>query len=408
MINKKYILLLVVVSLLVPCFSRKACSAVTVNEIGRACVKVLKEEDNEYFLQKIVPIQDDDGRKELILLGASLAGSGNTSLVALLRHQRGCEIVLNTTGRGIDAEPLKNKGFPKIFTYYSNDRDEATGEIQTEDVAYFWNGKEYEDATLSKRMAKGKSLNKKALELFRRQKIEEAIRVWERIAKDSDAVSAEILTNLGFAYYTLGKKTGNTSRFSYDPFDPKPIEHTPYDKAYDYLRDALEKEPTRWSALLNMGDLAYETNEFLWAIRRYEKLLQAKPGYKHRDLILKRLDELKRKPEKVGEEVVVLRYRSGEKDIAYTRMDAKKVVRCGYYADGKLRFRETIVDGHEDGEYKSWFDDGVVSVEGQMLNGKEIGKYIYRAADGSISQVLIFKEDGTSVDVTNGAAGGRP
>ncbi|MCM0081338.1 hypothetical protein L4X63_07025 [Geomonas sp. Red32] len=395
---RKSVLLLALLLLPFTGTSREACSAVTEQEVGRACVEAL-EEASSYYLQKIVAIRDNEGRKDLILLEAGLAGSGSTSLVALLRLPDGCRIVLSTDGRGIDAEPKKGKGYPDIHTYYFDD-DDHNEAMQTKDVTYFWNGKEYEDVTLKKRTKKGKGLNQKALDLFKRGKIEEAIAIWKRIEQEPDVATAEVSNNLGFAYYTLGRKNHDTRRYSEDPGDPGPIESTPWDMAFFYLNKALEKEPNRWSALLNMADLEYEENDFVWALKQYEKLLKVKPDYVHADVIRKRIEELKGKPEKVGAEVVVMSYRTGEKDITYTRVNAQKVLRCGYYRNGKLRFRESIVDGLENGEFRSWFDDGKVSVEGQQKNGEGTGKFVYYQPDGSISQVLIHKEDGTVDDVT--------
>ncbi len=59
-----------------------------------------------------------------------------------------------------------------------------------------------------------------------------------------------------------------------------------------------------------------------------------------------------------------------------------------------------IVDGYEDGEYKSWYQNGQFSVVGQYKMGKPIGKWIYYHNDGSISEVSMYKEDGTFIDVT--------
>jgi antitoxin component YwqK of YwqJK toxin-antitoxin module len=100
-------------------------------------------------------------------------------------------------------------------------------------------------------------------------------------------------------------------------------------------------------------------------------------------------------------EIIATRHPSGEKDITYTRIDNQNVIRQGYYDNGQLRFRQNIVAGYENGEYRSWFKNGQLSVVGQKKMGEGIGKYIYYKPDGRISQVLIFKEDGTSVDVTN-------
>lgn len=219
-----------------------------------------------------------------------------------------------------------------------------------------------------------------------------------------DVADAEVLNNLGFAYYVLGKQKNDTRYYSYSygPTDNKMwlLQPTYYEQAEHYLQEALQIEPKRWSALLNMGDLEYDLNHFTWAIKRYEELLKVKPDYKFGDTIRQRITELKRQPEKIGVELVVTKYRSGKNGITYTRVDDKNVICRGYYETGQMRFQENIVDGYENGEYKSWFDNGHLSVVGQQKNGDGIGKYIYYNYDGSIHQVVIYKEDGTSVDVT--------
>ncbi|MBI5632861.1 MAG: hypothetical protein HZA15_05220 [Nitrospirae bacterium] len=381
-------------------YTPTTCAA-TPEVIGHECIAALEATmDGGFHTEDIITIQTDQGQKELILLISSFAGSGNGSLVALLRRPNGCDIVLSTDGRGIKAKFKKGSIYPSLYTYYSKGADEETGAMLVKDVTYYWNGNQYEDVTFKKRMAKGKTLNQKALQLSRQGRIEDAIRIWQQIEKEPDITNAEVLNNLGFSYYTLGKKTKDTKHYSDDPMDTKPTNFTHYDLAYFYLQSALEKDPLRWQALLNMGDLEYEENDFIWALKRYNNLLKLKPDYKHSDVIKRRIEELKRQPEEISAEVVVTKYRSGEKDITYTRLDNKNILRQGYYKSGKLRFREKIVDGYENGEYSSWFENGQLSVAGQNRMGKGLGKYIYYKPDGRISQVLVFKEDGTSVDVT--------
>ncbi len=365
------------------------------------CANVLGEEARFVHLFKTIDLHDDEDKRELLLYTGSLAGSGNTELIALRRKANQCDIVLSTYGRGISVDEQRTGGYPNLRTYYSEGRDEETGAMMTKDVTYFWNGKEYEDVTLRDRINRAKKLNDQAVRLLKRRKIEAAIKIWKQISDELHVVDAEILNNLGFAYYELAKQTKDSRHYSHSQQNKKPRELTYYEKAEGYLQRALEKEPERWSALLNIGDLEYDMNDFVWAIKRYDKLLKVKPDYKYADKIRKRIQELKRRPEEIGVEMVVSKYRSGKKDITYTRIDNKRVIRQGYYENGQLRFRENIVDGYENGEFKSWFEDGQVSVVGQQKMGEAMGKYIYYSSKGTISQVLIHKEDGTSIDVTD-------
>jgi len=346
MLKPKLILILFLFLLVFPLFPRNAYTEVTEGEVGRACVDALDDDAQRYYFHEVIPVHGNDGKKELILLGAPLAGSGNTGLIALLRRPTGCEIVLSATGRDIKVEQKKGKGYPNIEISYSTERDEETTELFLEGATYFWNGKEYEDVTLKKRISDSKKLNEKALDLFKRGKIDEAIRIWEKVVQDGEVTNAEILTNLGFAYYTLGKKTNDTKNFSYDLEDTN-AKPTPYERAADYFEDALVKEPKRWSTLLNLGDLFYETNEFVLAIMHYEKLLKVKPDYKHSDVTKNRIEELKKKLEEISVEMIVTRYRTGEKGTTYTRVDAKKILRCNYYKNGEIYFCRSFVDWQE-------------------------------------------------------------
>lgn len=346
MLKPKSILILFLFMLVFPLFPGNAYTEVTESEVGRACVEALDEDAQRYYFHEVIPVHDKDGKQELILLSAPLAGSGNTGLLALLRRPNGCDVVLSATGRDIKAEQKKGKGYPNIEISYSTGRDEETSELFVDGATYFWNGKEYEDVTLKKRKLDSKKLNEKALGLFKQGQVEEAIRIWGKVVQDGEVTNAEILTNLGFAYYTLGGKTNDTRYFSYDAKYRK-AKPTPYEEAHRYLNDALVKEPKRWSTLLNLGDLFYETNEFVLAIMNYEKLLEVKPDYKHSDVIKNRIEELKKKFEKVGVEMIVTRYRTGEKGTTYTRVDAKKILRCNYYKNGKIYFCRSFVDWHE-------------------------------------------------------------
>lgn len=346
MLKPKLILILFLFLQAFPLFPRNAFPEVTEAEIGRACVEALDDDAQQYYFHETIPVHNNDGKEDLILLGAGLAGSGNTGLIALLRRPNGCDIVLSATGRDIKAEQKKGKGYPNIEISYSTERDEETSELFLDGSTYFWNGKEYEDVTLKKRKSDSKKLNDKALGLFKQGKIDEAIRTWEKVVQDGEATNAETLTNLGFAYYTLGKKTNDTRSFSYDIEDTN-AKPTPYEKAADYFEDALVKEPNRWSTLLNLGDLFYETNEIALAIMHYEKLLKVKPDYKHSDVIKNRIEELKKKLDEVGVEMIVTKYRTGEKGTTYTRVDANKVLRCNYYKDGNIYFCRSFVDWQE-------------------------------------------------------------
>jgi tetratricopeptide (TPR) repeat protein len=250
--------------------TREALCVVTKWEIGQECVYALQKEADYLYLQEVIKVEDDKGIKDLIFLNGPLAGGGNTSLFALLRKPESCTIVLSATGRGIGVEPKKKKGYPNISIDYSYDRDESTGVISTKELTYYWNGKEYKKS----QDKEDRNLNETALELFNKGRIEAAIKIWEKLAADIDIADAAVMNNLGFAYYKLGKQRKDTAFYSYPELE-RNREPTYFEQAEYYLTAALEKEPERWSALLNMGDLNYERNDFLWSIKNYDKLLRS-------------------------------------------------------------------------------------------------------------------------------------
>ena len=118
---------------------------ISANQIGQTCIDTLKEEAAFLYLDRINPIQSDGFKKDLILLTGSLAGSGDTSLIVLLRTPSACSIVLSTEGRGISVGKINTKGYPNIITYHSEGIDEKNGALLTEDVTYSWNGIEYKE-----------------------------------------------------------------------------------------------------------------------------------------------------------------------------------------------------------------------------------------------------------------------
>lgn len=153
-ISFSFCLFLVIVS--------EARCEIIASQIGQMCVDALKGEAEFLYVDGISPIQSDGNRKELILLTGSLAGSGDTSLLALLRTPDACSIVLSADGRGISVDKTNINGYPNIKTYHSEGKDEETGAFLSEDVTYCWNGEEYEKVTLKAGLKKTeKSANAK-------------------------------------------------------------------------------------------------------------------------------------------------------------------------------------------------------------------------------------------------------
>jgi tetratricopeptide (TPR) repeat protein len=116
-------------------------------------------------------------------------------------------------------------------------------------------------------MNQSRQLNDQALKLFKKGKILEAISIWEeasKIAIDPKVQltsNAEVLNNLGFAYYKLGSIY--------------------YPKAIEYLQSALVIDPNRWTIYLNLGDLYKAINQRALAVENYKKVLELNPNYKY-------------------------------------------------------------------------------------------------------------------------------
>ncbi len=255
--------------------SGEARCEVTKNQIGQACIDTLKKESNFLYLQEIIVIQNDRNRDDLILLTGSLAGSGDTSLIALLRKPNACDIVLSVDGRGMSVDKKIVTGYPNIYTYHSEGKDEKTGALLTEAVTYSWNGKEYEDATKRDKIKNGEQLNEKALNLFRQNKIQAAIRIWKHIDEEFKVADAEVLNNLGFAYYKLGRSH--------------------YPEAIEYFQRASVVDPNRWTIYLNLGDLYKAIGQRAIAIDNYKKVLDLNPNYKYANKLKREITEFNAK-----------------------------------------------------------------------------------------------------------------
>lgn len=118
-------------------------------------------------------------------------------------------------------------------------------------------------------MNQSKQLNEQALHLFKQGKLQEAISIWERASKlaiDQKVrltSNAEVLNNLGFAYFKLGR------------------DH--YPEAIEYLKSALVIDANRWTIYLNLGDIYMAMVQQALAVDNYKKVLELKPDYKYAD-----------------------------------------------------------------------------------------------------------------------------
>lgn len=192
--------------------------------------------------------------------------SQNPFLYVYLKNGGECHVVLSTQGSGIDFIRNSKNKFPDIEASWHMGADKSVGTF------YIWNGNKY----ISREAQDSDRLNKEALEYFKKGNIEHAIIIWEK-AKDLAIIpglgftaNAEVLNNLGFAYYKLAKKTHQADY---------------YKCAGYYLDGTVQVDYNRWEAHLNLGDLYSETDSPRHALQSYEKVLELNPKYKYADKI---------------------------------------------------------------------------------------------------------------------------
>ena len=318
----------------------------------------------------------DKGRNKKLKICYQSNSSQNGDIFVYLHDGKNEKLVLSTQGRSVNFNPNK-EGFPDVTAYWHFSMEDNP------ETVYVWNGHSYEHRDTKA----AKALSKRALKSFRDGKSEDAIKLWEEaLGLETGTFSAEDYNNLGFAYYTLAKKIHSVQL---------------YNKAEEYIKSALQVNPKRCVAHLNMADLYAEQSEFIGAIDHYKKVLELNPDYKHAGYIEEKISKLRLEPRVVGVEVVALRHPSGEKNITYTRQDEHNVIQRGYNEDGSKRFEEHLKDGKANGPYVSWFENGKVAVKGHNRMGKAIGKWEYFNEDGKLTQVLKHNVDGSLTDATN-------
>lgn len=214
--------------------------------------------------------------KQSLLVVYETKGSQNYPILIYLRKNKECRNVLYTEGRGIRFIEKKAQRFPDIEVYwhYGASENPIAG-------YYTWVGDKYVNVELTK----SENLNRQALKLFTQGNIRDAIRLWEQAIKLSIipglgyTSNSEALNNLGFAYYKLALKTRSGEHFRL---------------AQMYLDQAIEVDPKRWVAYLNLGDLFVELDRPESAVENYKKLLELNPNYKNAEqikIIINKLSE---------------------------------------------------------------------------------------------------------------------
>ncbi len=207
-------------------------------------------------------------------------GSENSFIHIYQKARTACRVLLTTEGSV--ARFIKNPAgkFPDVEALWHTGASESTS------TYYVWNGEKY----IPRQRGESERLNKEALEYFKKGEIDRAIKIWEK-AKELSIIpglgftsNAEVLNNLGFAYYARAKKTGSGRD---------------YERALYFLDGTIEVDPNRWQAYLNLGDLYVERGSPEQAIQSYENVMALNPDYKYAGKIREKIGML-RKQQKVG------------------------------------------------------------------------------------------------------------
>ncbi len=331
----------------------KANALSTEEDIGQECINALDGKTDFTIIRNYIPkTLLEPHRVELpsdtdfLLLKEVSNKYKNTELVVLLKGTREdtpwCSEIISSYGSQISVAGTDHDSSMPIFkvNYYMGPEIKSYSKQEFEFELRFWARMSFDYGYKrpvfhhTKEKALSEALNEQALKVFKAGDIEEAIRIWRFATgfyygdpRAGFTLNAEVSNNLGFAYYKLFRESGD-----YDHFR----------SAYYNFQHALEVEPRRWQAYLNMGDLELELKDYNGARYNYEKLLELNPSYKYADKIKDRIKWLKTLPYKVGEEVVVWRNSNGVKTVSYLRADKNTVLRKHFGDNGELEDTDTL------------------------------------------------------------------
>lgn len=233
---------------------------------------------------KLVPaeastdIQTDSSPSQVLLVQ-------DPQLQGFLNLAGSCRLVLSANyfvhylSRKVEFKKISTSAFPNIIINF-NVRSEKIPRAE-----YVWNGDRYEREGLKE----SRALNVTALDLFKKDRIQEAIAIWEQAYEmalmpySGLTENAEVLNNLAFAYHKLAKqqKSGDY-----------------YKKAEQFYKETQVVDYRRWQAYLNLGDLYAEQGNAKDAVQNYEKLIELNPEYKRTEGIRNKIEALKQEVRK--------------------------------------------------------------------------------------------------------------
>ena len=209
-----------------------------------------------------------------------------------------------------------------------------------------------------------KDFNAQGLALFKKRKYRDAITVWEKgmhvfaMAHEQVTDSAEVLNNLGFAYYKSGKKY--------------------FDKAELNLQAAAAVDPSRWSVYLNLGDLYADSGDGGAAIKNYTRILELKADHPQRKEIERKIARLKEQERKTTTGGIALEKNGAEK---------RELLVCDGYMN-----TVSVFDAASRGRIAPLREfSGIIDRGGSQMIALDIGQDELFAADPLNNAILIYE-----------------
>lgn len=322
--------------------------------------------DEQLSSAEIYNIRENNRLKKLISIVDYNSDSRSYDYSIFLLDAEKCRHVLSVECHGLGFQRRSDSPYPDISFHYGR------GAGRAEFHFYSWDGNEYNNATAKVTAA----MNREAVQLIKSGEIEKASEILQ-FAAQAEGANAEVMNNYGYSMYLLAKQ--EDPAISY------------YKEARIWLEKSLKSDPNRWSAHLNLGDLFYDNDDIMYAIKHYRKLLEIKPDYEFAKKIKDRIDELILIPSKIGDSTTGKSTGTSMSTVTYTRLEDRRVERKEYFNDGKLYAVHHLRDGYADGEYIAyWSYGGRIRVKGQFAKGIRIGKFIYYDEKGPVTDEVIY------------------
>tara|TARA_B100000963_G_scaffold352174_1_gene364934 strand:- start:894 stop:1355 length:462 start_codon:yes stop_codon:yes gene_type:complete len=88
------------------------------------------------------------------------------------------------------------------------------------------------------------------------------------------------------------------------------------------------------------------------------------------------------------------------KTLTYKRGDLRNEI-AYYTSSGEIEYIGSRYKGQIDGEFVSFYENGIISIEGEIEMGKYIGDWNYYDDDGSLNKIIKYNNDGNIIETVN-------